>query len=256
MELAKFILIASVKALGLLFLGLLASKAVGALQGSGATRRRNYAALWGLYAVILALVATGALTIGYDVAAEIYARASARDLAGRQAARAHFNAQRAVELRPGNLRYWQTLATMKFAEKQYASVVADAPALQALAGGKLEESDAYRLAVAHFLLGRFDKVHPLTQTLMRENRAYAAPYVLEGYTLMAENQFAPAAKVFLEVLRMFPSQQAAVEGLAHSLYLGGNHPAALSVLDQTAKFRFPPEVRRRFEALKGLYAHE
>ena len=256
MELAKFIFIACVKVLGLLFLALLASKAVGALRRPSPERRRNSLAAWGLYAVILALVALGALTIGYDIAAETYSRASGRNFMRRETAQACANAQRAVELRPGNLRYWQTLSTMKFAEKQYASLVADTPALQSLAGGTLEEADAYRLAVSFFLLGHYAKVHPLTQTLMRENRAYAAPYVLEGYTLIAEKQFAQAAKVFLEVLQMFPSQQAAVEGLAHAHYLGANRGAALSVLEQTAQFRFPPEVRQRFEALKGLYAHE
>ncbi len=255
MELAKFIFVASVKVLGLLFLGLLASKAVGALQGASASRRRNSPLEWVLYAVILAVVVTGAVTIGFDVAAETYARASVRNLARRETAQACINAQRAVELRPGNLGYWQTLATMKFTERQYASLAADAPAMQSLAGGKLEEADAYRLAVSHFLLGDFAKVHPLTETLMRENRAYAAPYVLEGYTRIAEKQFAPAAQVFFEVLQMFPSQQTAVEGLAHALYLDGDRAGALSVLEQTAKFRFPPEVRRRFEALKGLYGH-
>lgn len=256
MELARFIIIASVKVLGLLFLALLASKAVGALQGTGDSQRRKLPHEWGLYAVILVLVAVGALTIGYDVAAETYARASGRNFARREMAQALANAQRAVELRPGNLGYWQTLATMKFGEKQYASLIADTPTLQSLAGGKLNESDAYRLAVSQFLLGDFAMVHPVTQTLMRENRAYAAPYVLEGYTFMAERNFGQAAKVFFDVLQMFPSQQAAVEGLAHAHYLNGNRAAALSVLEQTARFRFPPEVRKRFESLKGLYAHE
>lgn len=254
MELTKFIFLTGIKALGLLFLGLLASKAVGALQSSEARHQRTPAIHWGLYAVILAAVALGALTVGYDVAAETYMRASGRDLARRDGASALVNAQRAVELRPAALRYWQTLSSIKFAQKQYTSAVADAPALRVLAGGKLEEEDAYRLAVSYFLLGEYGKVHPLTQDLIRDKRAYAAPYVLEGYTLLAEKHYDQASKIFLEVLRMYPSQQTAVEGLAHVQYLSGNRASALSVLEQTARYPFAPEARRRFEALKGLYA--
>jgi hypothetical protein len=44
-----------------------------------------------------------------------------------------------------------------------------------------------------------------------------------------------------------------VEGLARAYYLGGDRQQALAVLDETAKFPFPPPVRERFEALKGLY---
>jgi tetratricopeptide (TPR) repeat protein len=254
MEFARFIFVAGIKTLGLLFLGLLASKAVGALQNSQSPVRRSSAIQWCLYALILTLVGLGALTVGYDVAAETYLRASARDLARQDRVHALINAQRAVEVRPGNIRYWQTLSGIKFAQKQYASTVADTAALAALDDGKLDEADAYRLAVSHFLLGEYDKVHPLTQTLIRDNRAYAAPYVLEGYTLLAEKHYDQATKVFLEVLRMYPSQQSAVEGLAHAQYLSGNRAAALSVLDQTARYPFAPEARRRFEALKGLYA--
>lgn len=254
MELAKFIFVSGIKTLGLLFLGLLASKAVGALQGLKSPGRRSSAIQWCLYALILILVGLGAVTVGYDVAAETYARASARDLARHDGARAFSKARLAVELRPANVRYWQTLSNIKFTEKQYASAVADTAALRALGGGKLDEEDGYRLAVSHFLLGEYDKVHPLTQTLIRENRAYAAPYVLKGYTLLAEKHYDRATRTFLEVLQMFPSQQSAVEGLAHAQYLAGNRAAALSVLDQTARYPFAPEVRRRFEALKGLYA--
>jgi hypothetical protein len=53
---------------------------------------------------------------------------------------------------------------------------------------------------------------------------------------------------------MFPSQQAAVEGLAHVHFLRGDTASALEVLDQTAKFPFSPEARKRFAALKALYA--
>ena len=254
MELVRFLLVAGIKTLGLLFLGLLASKAVGALKSSELPGRQTTAIQWCLCALVLTLVGLGALTVGYDVAAETYLQASARDLARQDRAHAMVNAQRAVALRPGNIRYWQTLSGIKFAQKQYASTVADAEALKALEGGKLDEADAYRLAVSHFLLGEYHKVHPLTRALIRDNRAYAAPHVLEGYTLLAEKHYDQATKSFMEVLRMYPSQQSAVEGLAHAQYLGGNRAAALSVLDQTARYPFAPEVRKRFEALKGLYA--
>lgn len=256
MDLFRFIFIASMKALGLLFLGLLATKAVEGLRPHESHDRRRTPFQWGLAGVILALVALGAITIGYDVAAEFYARAGERGLAERDLARAYTHARQAVEFRPGNLRYWQVLSTVKFTQKHYASVIADGPALQALGGGNLSEPDAYRLSVVHYLVGEYDQVHPLTRRLIRDNRFYAAPHVLEGYTLLAESKHDEATKVFLEVLRMFPEHQSAVEGLAHAQYLGGNPGAAISVLNQTAKYKFPPEVRNRFEALKGLYGLE
>ena len=55
------------------------------------------------------------------------------------------------------------------------------------------------------------------------------------------------------MLQIFPDNQAAVETLARAYYLGGDRQRALAVLDETAKFPFPPPVRQRFEALKGLY---
>jgi hypothetical protein len=55
------------------------------------------------------------------------------------------------------------------------------------------------------------------------------------------------------VLQIFPNNQAAVEGLARADYLDGNRQQALAILNDTAKFPFPPPLRQRFEALKGLY---
>jgi len=256
LELTKFIFITGLKVLVLLFLSLLAVKAVGGLRRTDAWSRRVVPIQWGLYAVILTLAALGAMTIGYDVAAEVYVRAGNRELKAHNLGRAYINARRAVELRPASLRYWQVLSGIKFAQKQYVSVTDDAPALQSLADGDLSEADAYRLAVSHYLLGEYAQVHPLTQRLMRDNRFYAAPYVLEGYTFLAEGELNKSTHIFLEVLRMFPTQQSAVEGLAHAQYLGGNRSACLSVLDQTQKYQFPPEARRRFEALKEFYGLE
>jgi tetratricopeptide (TPR) repeat protein len=246
MEFVRFLFIAGVKALGLLFLALLVIKAAAELKRPRALRAVFHAATW-------MLVILGALTLGYDVAAENFHRASARDVAAKDLDHALANVQRAIELRPGKLAYWQMLSGIKFAQKQYASALADEPVLRSLGGGKLEEADAYRLAVCHYLLGEYDRVHPLTQTLVRDNPAYAAPRVLEGYALLAERRFDESSRVFLEVLKTYPTQQSAVEGLAHAQYLSGNWSSALSVLDQTARYPFPPEARRRFEALKGLY---
>ena len=93
MGFARFMFVAGIKTLGLLFLGLLASKAVGALQNSPSPIRRSSAIQWCLYALILTLVGLGALTVGYDVAAETYLRASARDLARQDRDHALINAQ-------------------------------------------------------------------------------------------------------------------------------------------------------------------
>ena len=133
MELTKFIFITGLEVLALLFLSLVAAKAVGALLSAEARSRWAASIRWSLYGLILALAALGAMTIGYDVAAEVYMRAGERELAAHDLARAYINARRAVELRPDRLRYWQALSGIKFAQKQYASVTADAPALQSLA---------------------------------------------------------------------------------------------------------------------------
>ena len=120
--------------------------------------------------------------------------------------------------------------------------------------GGLDEEDEYQFALCSFFLGQYDKVVATTLRLIRQNPAYAAPYVLQGLAYTAEKKYAEAQQSFLGVLQIFPNHQAAVEGLARAYYLGGNRQQALTVLDQTAKFSFPPPVRQRFEALKGLYA--
>jgi cytochrome c-type biogenesis protein CcmH/NrfG len=89
--------------------------------------------------------------------------------------------------------------------------------------------------------------------LIRQNPAYAAPYVLQGLAYTAEKKYPEAQQSFLGVLQIFPNNQAAVEGLARAFYLGGDRQRARAVLDETAKFPFPPPARERFEALKGLY---
>ena len=256
MDLVRFVFWTAIKVLGLAFLGLLTAKAVSALRSSGAEGSRDRLR-WVrglLYAAILALVILGARIAGTDIAAGNYARTSQQNLSRSQPAKAYENALRAVELRPDEIRYWHALANAKFALKHYASLVADQPVLLALGGGKLQEEDAYSCATAYYFLAQYDKVIPLTQQMIRENHVYAAAYVLQGYTYLAQKRYSEAEGTFLEVLQIFPTMQVAVEGLAHAHFLEGDRAAALSVLAQTSKFSFPPEARQRFEALKALYA--
>ena len=256
MEEVRFIFWTAIKTLSLVFLGLLAAKAVAGLraqvpEGSG----RGLSWLRGaLYGLILLLVVLGARDVGLDVAAQNYAWTSGKNLTQFQLAKAYANARRAVELRPGALRYWQTLAQVKLVLRQFASLKADMPVTQALSGGRLDEEDAYRLAASCYFLAEYDKVIPLTQQMIKENRVYAAAYVLQGLAYTAQKKYPEAQRTFLQVLQMFPSQQAAVEGLAHVHFLMGDTAGALDVLNQTAKFPFSPEARTRFTALKALYA--
>ena len=256
MELIRFIFWTAIEILGLAFFGLLAAKAVSGLRGSGGTGSRD-GLRWvrgALYLAILILVIIGARTVATAIAAENYAHTSLGNLNRSQWAKAYENARSAVQLRPGELRYWHALANVKFALKQYASLVADQPILLALGGGKLQEEDAYSCAAAYYFLAQYDRVIPLTQEMIRQNPVYAAAYVLQGYTFLAQKKYPEAEGAFLKVLQMFPTLQVAVEGLAHAHFLEGDRAAALSVLAQTSRFSFPPEARQRFEALKALYA--
>ncbi|MBZ5515092.1 MAG: hypothetical protein LAN62_09690 [Acidobacteriia bacterium] len=255
-DLARFIFWTATKTLALVILGLMTAKAVRGLRDSGAsgTPDRLPYIKGALYAAILALVILGAQNVGTDIAAENYARASQRNLANSQLPKAYENARRAVELRPGERRYWHTLWNAKFARRQYASLLADRPTLFALGGGKLEEEDAYTCAAAYYFLAQYDQVIPLTENMIRENRAYAAPYVLQGYTYLAQKKFAEAERSFLEVLQTIPTLEVAVAGLAHAHYLRGDRAGAQAVLDETSRFSFSPEARRRFQDLKALYA--
>jgi tetratricopeptide (TPR) repeat protein len=106
---------------------------------------------------------------------------------------------------------------------------------------------------ARTFLGQYDKVVATTLRLIRQNPSYAAPYVLQGLAYTSEKKYPEAEQSFTQVLQIFPNNQAAVENLARACYLDGDRQQALAVLDQTAKFPFPPPVRQRFEALKGLY---
>ncbi len=244
------------KTMALAFLALLSAKAIGALRARGSPdgAHRRALARGLLYLVLLALVARGALGIGYDAAAELYFTASRDNLDRSQMAQAYSNALSAVRLRPGVLRYWQMLAATKLRQGQFESLLEDQEALQSLNGGRVEESDALRCALARFFLGQYGQVIPITQELIRNNRFYAEPHILQGGAFLALRRYPDAEHSFLEVLQIFPSQQDAVEGLAHVYFLMGDTPRALAVLDETVRHPFPPEARKRFASLKALYA--
>jgi tetratricopeptide (TPR) repeat protein len=251
----RFIFWEVLKTVALILLALLSAKAIGGLRTGATDTTQRLRIMRGLlYFVLLALVAVGALGIGDDVAAELYFRASGSNLDRSQVAQAYNNALSAVRLRPSVLRYWQMLATTKLRQGQFESLVEDQPALQALSHGRLEESDAMRCALARFFLGQYAQVIPLTQELIRNNRLYAAPYVLQGNTFLALKNYPEAERSFLEVLQIFPRQADAVEGLAHVHFVAGDTRRALAVLDETTRYSFPPEARKRFASLKALYA--
>jgi tetratricopeptide (TPR) repeat protein len=251
-----FIFWEAMKVLSLAFIGLLAAKAVASLAPpADARRRRRFGRVKTLlYAAILALAVWGAWNVGYNVAAEAYLWASQDNIAHAQYGKAYVNALRAVQLRPGVLRYWRSLVVSKVYARQFDSALADLPTLQAVSGGRLDEEDSYRFAACHFFLGHFDQAIALTQQLIRQNREYAAPYVVQGMAFTAQKKYREAEGTYLAVLQIFPNHAAAVEGLAHVYFLEGKRAQAVAVLNETAKYQFPSEARKRFEALKGLYA--
>jgi len=252
----RFIFWEVMKTVALILLALLSAKAIGGLRAGarpdGSQRFRLAPGL--LYVVLLALVAAGALGIGHDVAAELYFTASRDNLDRSQMGQAYKNALSAVRLRPSALRYWQMLEAIKFRQGQFQSLLEDQGTLQALSPGRLDESDALRCALAQFFLGQYEQVIPLTRELIRNNRVYADPYVLQGNTFLALKNYTDAERSFLAVLQAFPTQEGAVEGLAHVHFLTGDTKRALDVLEQTARYPFPPEARKRFASLKALYA--
>lgn len=253
MDILRFIFLTALKTLGLIFLGLLAAKAVSGLSAGQAEKQSTWLQR-AAYALIVGLAVLNAYNLGNDIAAANYAWASQRNLAQSQPGKAYSNALRAVELRPGVTPYWEALADAKFAQRQFASLVADLPVLLTLGEGKLNEGFGFHLASSYYFLAQYDKAIPVTQQMILANPAYAAPYVLQGYSRLAQKQFFEAERVFLVVLQKDPNQQAAVEGLAHVYFLTGNRARALGVLTETSKFSFSLEARQRFDALKALYA--
>jgi tetratricopeptide (TPR) repeat protein len=254
-EQCRFIFWELLKVLGVTLTSLLAVKAVASRKASEGNR---LASTWAraqpwLYVVVLALVGFAAWNLGYDVAAEVYYWASLSDAQDSRLPKAYLNSLQAVLLRPGVPRYWKALESAKFNLGQFASVVDDWPALQRLAGGDLDELDSYRFAVSLFFLGKYDEALSVSEQLIRQNRFYLPPYILQGNILIAQRKYGQAQQSFAAVLQFLPTDQSGVEGLAHAHFLGGNRQQALKVLEATSKLPFSVEARKRFEALKGLY---
>jgi tetratricopeptide (TPR) repeat protein len=258
MDPSHFFVSVGLKAIGLAFLSLVAVKAVAGLRLRGpapGSRSRGLAWLRGiLYAAILAMVVVGAFGVGIETAAGIHGFVCDSAVAHGQPTRAYNNARRAVELRPGTLLYWQQLSRAKFMLLQFDSVLKDEPVLRKLSPDTLDEKTLLRLALSHYFLGHYDQVVLLTEQIIHGNPSFGTPYVLEAMTYVAEKRYAQAERRFRAVLRFAPTDVGAVEGLAHVRYLMGDPGGALQVLDQTSKFEFDPEARKRFEMLKEFYA--
>ncbi|HUY15436.1 MAG TPA: hypothetical protein VMX16_17670 [Terriglobia bacterium] len=255
MERIQFIFWELTKVLVLIFLGLVSVKAVGALRTgdeSGGTKWVT-PVRYAVYAVILALAILGADIAGYDLAAESYYWVSGTNLSKLQLDKAYSNALRAVELRPGILRYWQQLAQVKLRAHQYDSVIEDESKIKELSGGQLSENDAVRLAASDLVMGHYHQVLSITSRLLRANSSYAVPYILRGQAYLSLKDYANAEKTFLQVLQRVPTMTPAVEGLAHAYYLSGDTARCLAVLNATAKYAFSPGERKHFEDLKDLY---
>lgn len=270
MDAVRFFFWEALKAVALAFIALACVKAIaglsapisreaesGAAPGSvGTVQGQAYLPLpakFILYALVLLLVAAGARAIGNDVAAEIYFVASHDNLQHLQPVKAYENALAAVRFRSGQLRYWQMLSTSKLALRQYWSLLKDQQTLERLEGGHPDEQDAMRFAFAHLFLGQYEQAIALSSKLTQQNRSYAPAYVLLGTAYGAERRYTDAERSLLNVLQIYPTNEAAVEALAHLYFIMGNPARAVAVLNQTSRFPFDPEARRRFEQLTALY---
>jgi tetratricopeptide (TPR) repeat protein len=250
MDLFQFVFWEALKVFGLVVLALLAVKALKAFAGE---RRRPSVLEVVLYGAIVALVIVGARAVGQDIAAEVYDRAGQRNLDRHQYAAAYANSLRAVELRPGALRYWQSLARAKFSTHQFASLLRDEPVFRALSPNGLDEDDLLRFAYSRFFLGDYREVMLAANEIIQRNPTYPKPYVLAGVAEMELGQYPDAERSFLKALQILPTQADAVEGLAHVYFLMGATDRAVAVLDATHHYAFPPEESARFQALKALY---
>ncbi len=255
MERIQFIFWELTKVLALIFLGLVSVKAVGALRPGDGSSGANWLApvRYALYAAVLALVIGGADIAGYDLAAESYYWVSGSNLSKVQLDKAYSNALRAVELRPGILRYWQQLAQVKLRAHQYNSVIEDESKIKELSGGQLPEDDAVRLAASDLVLGHYNRVIGITANLLRTNSSYSVPYILRGQAYLSLKDYANAEKTFLQVLQLAPTLTPAVDGLAQAYYLSGDTSRCLAVLNATGKYPFSVDEQKHFENLKEFY---
>lgn len=251
----QFIFWTSTKALALIFLGLLTAKAISSWQARERVRAGGRPAIaFAMYALALVLVVLGARVLGDDIAAEVYARTSGKNLKAGELQKAYSNALRAVELRPGELAYWETLAKVKLQAGQHESLLEDEAAFRHLSRGSLDEDDEIRFAFCRYSLGQYDQAIAVAEDLIRKDRMYPAPYLVEGSAYLHLKNYAAAEHALLQLLQFFPTQVDGVTGLAQAYFLAGETERAQAVLNATAKYPFPPEARERFEALKGLYA--
>ena len=242
----QFALAESLKALGFLFLALVAAKVLAA-ERRGSVR-------WAGRALAAAFAIWGARGLGLEVSAGIHYLAAAGALDRQEPDRAYANALRAVELRPGALSYWESLEQSKIALRQFDSALKDERILNGLSGGELDETSALLYAWCHYDVGDYEQALAGTRRLIQKNASFAAPYVLQGQVYVALRNYQQAEKSYLTVLQMFPTDAPAVEGLAHAYYVSGNPAGAEEVLGETAQYSFPAGARRRFEDLKRLYA--
>lgn len=256
MEVIHFVFWEGMKILALALLSLMAAKVVANLRPpAGETGLRQLRRIKaGFYSLTLILVMLGAWNIGHDLAAEVYYWANQDNLERKDFPKAYTNALRSVQLRPGALRYWRALVTSKTYVGQFVSALEDKPALESLSGGSLDEGDAYQFALCSYFLAQYADVEGVTQQLIEQYPYYVASYILQGLAYTAQRKFPEAEQSYLDALRFLPNNQVAVEGLAHAYFLAGDRGRALAILDETATRPFSPEARKRFEALKGLYA--
>lgn len=244
MQFAHFIFVEGLKTFVLIFLALLAAKI------AGVAGRRSWVK-WALYLAIIVLTVLGASAVGKDAAAEIYNRAAESQT---NILLAYTNALRAVRLRPGVLRYWQTLEELKVRSRQFQSALNDEPALLQLSHGKLSDADAVRFATCRYFLGDYEQALAESQRLIQRSPFMPVAYAVEGLSYTALKQYPPAEKAYLTLLGMVPTDVDAVTGLARAYYLEGDAGRAQSVLDATRHYAFSPAARKRFEELKALYA--
>jgi len=255
-ELVGFFLKETLKILGVILASLLAVKAaegLGLASHNGLAGRLAQARVW-IYLVIVVLAGLGARNVGYDVAAEAYYWAGLHDVQHSRFLKAYSNTDQAVMLRPAVPRYWAGLEVAKMNLHQFASIADDLPAMRQVTGGELDETDAYRFAVALFLLGRYDEAENITERLITQNRFFVPPHILRGQILTSQQKYMEAEQAFLVALQVLPTDQSAVEGLAHACFLEGNRAQALNVLGEASRLPFSTEARTRFQALKDLYA--
>ncbi|MDE3178441.1 MAG: hypothetical protein KGM47_02175 [Acidobacteriota bacterium] len=255
MLVAHFIFWEGLKVFSLVFLALLAVKIIRSMSFGGVqTGRRGPLIKGALYLLVFVIAAAGARVAGDDAAAELYYQAAQRDSSRNQVVLAYSNALRAVGLRPGEIRYWRALLESKIQGQQYASALADEPAIRRLSGGVLSVEDEQRFAACHYALGQYKQALDGTGRIIRQNHFYGGAYLLEGMSYIALQQYGEAEASLLTLLGYFPTDETGVSELAQAYYLSGDTARAMAVLGATNKYSFSPAQRRHFDDLKGLYA--